>query len=290
MAGQLIPRFELKDPALYKEASSSFRLILQVSREDLSYCIADAALNTYLSLFSYEISGIHDDHHLAGLLAAHLAENSLLKRPFSSVIVVYESPRTTLVPSGLFAEEDKGVVAGFAHDLSKDDVILTESLPDLEACNIFTIPQVLKDMLGNSLPPAIIRSHTGSLIEAILLQYKNHPKYKRAFVNVRKKDLDILLTEGKKLLFSNTFRYATPEDFGYFILFVFEQLKLNPEETELVLLGDIPRLSRQFGVIHPYIRNIRFGERNNFFSYSYLFDEVPAHAFYTLLNASLCEL
>jgi hypothetical protein len=290
MAGQLIPRFELKDPALFKEASTSYRLILQMSREEFSYCIADAALNKYLCLFSYDISGIHDDHHLANLIASNLEENPLLKQPFSSVMVVYESPRTTLVPAGLFAEEDKGLVAGFTHDLGKDDVILAEKLPDLEACNIFTIPQVLMDMLGKSMPPAIVRSHTGALIEAILLHYKNRPEYKRAFVNVRRRDLDILLTEGKKLLFSNTFRYATPEDFGYFVLFVFEQLKLNPEETELVLLGDIPRLSRQFGVIHPYIRNIRFGERNNFFSYSYLFDEVPAHAFYTLLNASLCEL
>jgi hypothetical protein len=48
-----------------------------------------------------------------------------------------------------------------------------------------------------------------------------------------------VIVKDKELLFCNTFTYETKEDFIYYILFTTEQLKLDPEDLDLILLGNI---------------------------------------------------
>jgi hypothetical protein len=69
-----------------------------------------------------------------------------------------------------------------------------------------------------------------------------------------------------------------------------EELQLNPESIEMTLLGEIDKSSSIYEVLYKYIRNIDFIERNDFYSYSYAMDELPAHFFYNLLNVGSCEL
>jgi hypothetical protein len=68
------------------------------------------------------------------------------------------------------------------------------------------------------------------------------------------------------------------------VIFVFEQLNLNPEEITLALLGNVEKFSPVFDLLFRYIRNIEFVSRNDGFDYSYLFNDVPGHFYYSLLN------
>jgi hypothetical protein len=76
----------------------------------------------------------------------------------------------------------------------------------------------------------------------------------------------------------------TPEDIAYYLIFVFEQLNLNPEEITLVLMGSVDRYSPVYDLLFRYIRNIDFAARNDSISYSYIFNEVPDHFYFSLLN------
>jgi hypothetical protein len=139
-------------------------------------------------------------------------------------------------------------------------------------------------------PRARFICHSSALIEGLMIQYKNLPEEKRAFVNTRNSFIDIVIIEGKNLLYYNSFKYASKEDFIYYIIFVLEQLNLNPEETELILSGFIEKSSSLFEMVYKYVRNIRFRELSGNFSYSYVFDEIPSHYFTNLINSGLCEL
>ena len=109
------------------------------------------------------------------------------------------------------------------------------------------------------------------------------------FVNTGHAHIDILQIKDKKLDYYNTFRYNTAEDFMYYLVFVVEQLNLNPESVQLMLLGEIEKHSPLSDLMHKYIRNIQFLERNSDHRYSFVFDQLPGHYYYNLLNASLCE-
>jgi len=109
------------------------------------------------------------------------------------------------------------------------------------------------------------------------------------YVNVRKSFLDITILDNQKLLFFNTFKYNTKEDFIYFVIFVMEQLQLNPEEVELVLMGMIERNSGLFETVIKYVRNVRFQSKIEKFNYSYIFNELTTHKYINLLLFEMCE-
>jgi hypothetical protein len=93
-----------------------------------------------------------------------------------------------------------------------------------------------------------------------------------------------VVLEGKNLLFYNTFNYHSAEDFIYYLLFVCEQLHLNPEKTELQLLGEIEKNSAIHLITQKYVRHVQFGERADQADYSYQLQALPKHSYFTLFN------
>ena len=65
-------------------------------------------------------------------------------------------------------------------------------------------------------------------------------------------------------------------DFIYYILFVAEQLQLNPEQFSLELLGDITEESALFLIAYKYIRNTKLMDVN-FFLHPFLDSEKRHH-------------
>ncbi|MBK7855253.1 MAG: DUF3822 family protein [Bacteroidetes bacterium] len=109
-------------------------------------------------------------------------------------------------------------------------------------------------------------------------------------VNVSHTLFDLIITEGKKLIYYNSFTYQSTEDFMYYILFACEQMQLNPESAVFYFSGMIEKNSALYLLAQKYIRNIRFTQRPDFCEYSYRFNEVPSHYHYRLYNQYLCAL
>ena len=79
----------------------------------------------------------------------------------------------------------------------------------------------------------------------------------------------------------NCFEFKTKEDFIYYILFTAEQLHLNPEEFELILLGDIEKESELYTILYQYIRTIKFYSPTKTHD---ILGSVSNHAYFSLLN------
>ncbi len=80
----------------------------------------------------------------------------------------------------------------------------------------------------------------------------------KVFIHVSNEIFDFIVVKNGKLLICNSFLYKTPEDFIYYILFCFEQLKLNPDEVKTVLLGSINEEDDTYKILYKYVRNIEF--------------------------------
>ncbi|MFM9057470.1 MAG: DUF3822 family protein, partial [Bacteroidota bacterium] len=107
-------------------------------------------------------------------------------------------------------------------------------------------------------------------------------------VNVRRRHIDVLLSAGHELVFFNSFRYRTPEDFIYYLLFSIEQLQLNPDTLPVVFYGELEKISAAWMLSRKYIRNVRFGEKPEGIATSYGFDQFPAHQYHALLSQVTC--
>ena len=285
------------DKALSKFATENYKLSIQLSTNGFSFSVLEINRNKLLSVESYELDKPESispsvTHESVVLLAIEelFLQFKWIGEKFAAVNFIVESDKSTLIPMPLFDPSEINTYLKFSHNVSKDEDIISNSMINLEAFNIFSIYKNLREKISSMFPDSTISNISNTLIEGILINHKNQNIKNKVFVNVRNSYFDVIIIHGKRLIFFNSFKYKTKEDFIYFLIFVFEQLRINPEEVELVLLGNIRKNSPLYEIAYNYIRKISFAKRSELIKYSYVFDDVPEHFFYNLLNSNLCGL
>jgi hypothetical protein len=238
--------------------------------------------------FGYSIRDVEKNKFIAiGFFRNHLADvaNSLswLSGPFHDVKGIIGNSRFTLIPEALFVETGKESYFNFLHERESGEAVFSDRIEHLGIYTVYGISGHCRKDLERVFPKAALYHISGVLIGNIWRNVKNMTG-RKVFLNLREGQFDLLVFEGNQLKYCNAFHFHTPEDIAYYVIFVFEQLNLNPEETGLALLGNVERFSPVFDLLFRYIRNIEFVTRNEGSGYSYLFNDVPGHFYYTLLN------
>jgi hypothetical protein len=213
-----------------------------------------------------------------------------LSQPFQSVKLLFENNKSTLIPSPLFDETETSAFSKFSFTSTDNETLLFHKINNLDAYILYPFSSILIETANELFPSHSKFSISGVFIESLLIINKNINSLKRIYVNSRINYLDIAILDGRKLLYYNTFGYRTKEDFIYYVIFVIEQLQLNPEEIELILSGNADKNSKIFEIVFKYIRNVSFQRKRESFNYSYVFNEIPSHHFFNLINLELCEL
>jgi len=278
------------DKALIKEASSKYRLSIQLSLDGFSFCVFDTARNKYSGIETHLFHEVTTPLVLNNILNELIPKNEWLKQKYNETRIIIESPKSTLIPLPLFISEHSVDYLRFNHYLDFGDKILYDRLPNLGAANIFAIPEIIIQTCQRFFPDARLHHFASSLLENLLILNKNQDEDPVIFASVRKSWFDLLVLKGRNLLFFNSFKYKAKEDFVYFLIYVMDQLNLNPEKTELTLLGEITKISSLFELTFKYVRNVSFIKRTQDYEYSYVFDEIPEHFYFNLLNLQQCEL
>ena len=62
------------------------------------------------------------------------------------------------------------------------------------------------------------------------------------------------------MVFFNSFEYQTKEDFIYYLLFVFEQLQLDPQKQAITLYGNISTNSELYQIAYQFIRFVEVAD------------------------------
>jgi hypothetical protein len=271
------PSFSRIDRSFEETRTMDYDLVLQVTDRSCAYSVFDHNKNSYIALESYDIS-------LSGLAEqAHWMQN-----PFRSVHIIVENNRSTLMPEVLFEESEKETYLNFSLEHEDNEKIRFDRLSRIEVVNVYGVSTKLDDETSTFFPDAKVCHLSSLLIETIWMNFKNLIMDKRIFIFVRQSDFNLLIFDRKQLIYSNAFHFRAPEDVVYFVIFVMEQLSLNPEEILVTLLGNIGKETPEFELLFRYIRNIDFATRNETIHYSHVFSDVPGHSWYPLLNPVMC--
>ncbi len=300
MAENLKAIHAYSDPGLDKQNTFEYELSIRLGVDGFSYAILDTHTRKFLHLESFDLRDARKNLYVPGesrktdiRKLRHLLETELnwLRAPFTQVRLMFENGNSTLVPQALFDKEEKASLfdfnmAGGPHD-PKD--IHFDTLKASDAVSLYHIDSEESKLCREFFPEATFYHHSTVLIQALLLKYMNHDNALHLFVNTDASRLDILRMNGKKLEYFNSFSYNTAEDYMYYLIFVVEQLSLNPENVKLIMTGEVERNSKLTDLVRKYVRSISFAERNTDFRYSFVFDQLPGHYYYNLLNLALCE-
>ena len=271
--------FSQFDESFHPEESDRYSLAIEIEKKKFSYCLLDIEKNKFVGVGSF-----HQPYNEI-IDSIRWIQNS-----FQSKRIIIANSRSTLIPAPLFIKEEKQDYLDFNMEREKDDIVLNDWLENLGIYNIYCIPGQLQNDINMYFPDAKLCHVSSVLMESLYVNYKNLMETGKIFLNVRDEEFDLMIFQGKQLNYFNSFSFKVPEDLAYYLIFVMEQMSLNPEETPLVLLGDTDKKSGIFDILFRYIRIIDFAGRNEIYNYSYVLNDIPGQFYYTLFNSQLCGL
>lgn len=205
-----------------------------------------------------------------------------MKLPYVSVTVEYLTQEMTLIPNTYFTEENKKEIYSFNLSDAKEAAVRNASFTETDAQIIFSIHKDLNSFLEGTYPSLRVTHSIVPLVNTLIKGEEDSPVL---YVYVQPSIMEIVFTERKQLVFCNTFRYKTPEDFIYYLMYAVHQLELDSEKIQLVLLGEVVEDSAIYKQIYKYIRNISFGKRPEWLHLSEAF-QIPQQFYFNLF----CEV
>ncbi len=280
---------QLIDPEYNKEASYRYNLSIQLFHDGIEFCVLDNDRTKYIALESFTFPLIKDEEQLCAKYRELVLGHAFLFKKFKRVKISWAGSKSTLVPSPLFKENEVISYLDFADSLNDQGVVRFNKLFNLDAYCIFTLPFSIQTFIEEIFSESSLVHYAVPLIENLSVRYKRKEQEKKVFLNVKRSHFEMIFFEGKKLFFYNSFYFANTEEFMYYVLFVYEQLNLNPEEHPLKLLGEIALESDLHNMLLKYIRNVDFINRDDTYTYSSVLRDLPAHYFYDLFILNLCE-
>lgn len=282
MTSYLYPYIQ-ESASLDSKLLSNYILTIQYYLDGLSFVIFDPSEQKFLCLKHYKTN---EKNNTFEALMTELQEiESWSFSDFRKVNIIVDDNRNTFIPHEFSDEKMNDCymsIMNITEKNNKSDII------NSGIDNVYPISESIHEFLSNH--KEINLYHSSSiLIKSIFKEFSERIQETRAFVNVKNNSYELTIVDNGNLLFHNYFNFTTKEDFIYFILFSFEQVKIDNETTPLYFMGLIEEKSVLVELCSRYIRNIRFFKRNNDFNYTNELDSIPYYYYYILFSSVSCE-
>jgi hypothetical protein len=256
-------------------------LVLQVSLTEASFCIKDTLKNKIETIRSFSFDKFSNPTEIEESLIKIFNETAELNTNFDEITVLHNNNLLTFVPSVLFDVQYLGSYLQyntkvfesdfFAYDLVTNNDMVTVYIPYVNINNF------LIDRFGS-----FNYKHSFTILVKKVLEFSKNIDETHLYIHIQSTNFQIIAVKNQKLLLFNTFDYKTEEDFIYYLLFVTEQLNLNPETIQLKLFGTISKESNLYQITYKYIRNVSLffdynNLENNISQQEYLQNFIPIH-------------
>ena len=283
-----IVEFEFLDETIDLNSTSNYHLSIQLGLDGFSFSILNPESKKYIALKNYPNLNANSEIITLDWIKSILKEDEFLNRNFKSVAVIFVTSNSVLVPDPLFKKENLKDYFDFNLDLPESQSIQNTKIERADSWSLFPVQTDILDILKEKFLNLNVFHQSAPFINNILSNTKNTDESTQANVHLYGKFFDLAVIDKQKLQLYNCFSYRHVNDLLYYILYVFDQLKLPAESTTLQLSGKVTRQSSFFENLRRYVKKVDFAKRDPFYKYSYTFSKVPEHTFSNLLNLYPC--
>ncbi|MGC8865294.1 MAG: DUF3822 family protein [Bacteroidales bacterium] len=296
MNGKFVLNQGFTDKSFDAFRSTDYRLTILLREDGFSYVLAGKddgkliGLGDYSLEFRLQANANVRSENLLKAFNSFVMNHPWLGKPFHQPRILVSHRWVTLVPAPLYDESQKELYLAFNLPVPEGFAGSADYLPDLDAWCVYALNEDWNKQLPLLITGATIRHAASAFILSGLLFCRLNRISEAVVIQPGTEWFEIAYFARNTLVFYNTFHYTTSEDFIYFVLFVLEQLNLNPEITPVWLAGDVEAGSPLHNILTRYIRQVNFPSRPESLRWTFEFDEVPGHYFYTLIYSQLCEL
>jgi hypothetical protein len=271
----------VKDGFSFK-GSDQLSLVIEAGPEGFRYVLIDPKTMELLALQDYAFR-ITEKTGLMHCLNEIEGKLELFRHDYKQVLINWKDGLFTLVPNALYKAEQKNVFLEFNHTLPFLSDVLSDEIKAADSRSVYAISKEVKSFFDKHFPNHKLKHFSTVLIEDSI----NIAKGKKVIINIGADLLSIAIVD-KGLKFYNSFPYQSSEDLLYFILLSLEQNQCDPQQTEVLICGEIEAGSGVHKILKQYIRNIEFMVSDKRIIRSEKFNSLPHHFYYHLINRILC--
>lgn len=278
----------IQDPSFKEERAAGYHLTVQIGLDGCYLAAIDLSTNKYLLLEEYSFEDVVDFDGVKSQLKWIAEGDDLLKYKYQSISFGLIHHRSTLIPDAVFDENRLEEYLALNFELEEGERYKADRLINLKARNVYVIPSGIDKYITSRWPGVSIRHYATPLIDSLMLTRRGQED-QVAYAHVQYGHFELCMFQGEELKLYNTFHYKTAEDLAYFLLFVFEQLRIDPQTVKVEFLGELDEQSAIYSLIRKYVREVGFGKRSDTVDLSGGLGSIPSHHYYNLFHQFLCE-
>jgi Protein of unknown function (DUF3822) len=265
--------------------TSAYELFIFISENELSCAVADKKNQLFIALESWEVV---DSVSAEEFLNIILKESEILRNHnFRSVICCSGFKSCTLVPDPLFTADSAKDQLLLSSTFRNSDEIIIDDLHALQAKIIFAVPGELLIILASHFRNLEMH-HTATAVAGNLVANRKNSTEKAINIILHNSYFEAYVTAGSKLILYNQYTFHSAEEMVYYLLFICEQLHINPETVEMNFSGNINSGDHLITMAENYFRNIKFSGRPENYGYDLDFHELPPHFHFNLFCQVIC--
>lgn len=278
------PGHSYVSPAFSEDKIRDYRLSIGPALDGFSFLVQDENKNV-LMLNAVSFKADKSWEEIVPALKQYLEHFPWMRKVMKSKVALVDTSRFTLLPFSLYENSDKKTYLELNHPVNDDDLVKDDMLKDQYSYVVYAYNEALRNMINLRIPGLFWRHYARDFINCAAKQ--DVDKYVSA--DVRNNRFYVVAFADKRIKFCNAFRYASREDFVYFIMLVYKQLGFDPRQVPLKLFGMIEQNSEINKLLDRYVNNVTFGDTTEIYR-----DEDNAIACYTyqfenLKEAAFCE-
>jgi hypothetical protein len=208
----------------------------------------------------------------------------------NDVNIVIAEKKSTIVPDAFFDESRISELYFLNFPQEENKIIRYSKLEKCDNYIIFSLDRDLLQAIDAIFPKYKMFSQSHSFVEKHFTANKlsENPESQKVFINVFHDFFEVLVLEKSAIKFYNTYSYKTNNDLFYYIINVFEQLKISADSSSVVFSGFIETDNVTVLNLRKFVSQVYFESQNMEFKYYYRFQETAPHYFYNFLNIVAC--
>ena len=278
--------FSIIDETFEPNISISYFLSIRLNSDGLSFCTLDPVRNKYIQISHFAFA---ENKPVATQLNDYFAKSDILNLPFKRTFILIPSQISTLVPTAVFEPEKKEELLKFSCSIPENSAIYYNKIRSIDAFNIFSISADVEAIMQRQFPDPLFFHQNTPFIDSILSATMPEESTTTLLcINFNTTFFDIVVFDKDRLMLCNSFPIRNENDFIYFTLFVFEQLKLSEPNTLVQISGIHHDKQKYIKQLANYLGKIRQVDFPRHFRYSILFRDTRLSGFFNLLNLPVC--
>lgn len=279
-----MPFLELYDETLDINSTENYELSVQISSDDISFCLLDTLRNKFVMLRSYEPedNSRFDPYRLNEIIR----KDDFLPRKFRKTNIITPTQRSTLVPGPLFEDSRKEDYLDFNQKKADRERVMISKIKNSDIYAIFSLQEGFADLLKGLFPEGNIMHSLKPLFQYV--HFNRRSTGNNIHIHFEKDYLDTVIFDPNELKFCNTFNFKSMSDIEYFVLYVLKKMNVRQDET-IYLSGRTKEKEELRHAFSKYLTDVRFALPQGNYTFSYVLSEAELHRFLLLFSAVNCE-